>query len=70
MGLEGSVKLGFKKELDKISDPQQRQDLFDQLVAKQYKKGAAMEVASVLELDAVIEPAQTREVLLSALLLD
>lgn len=70
MGLEGSVKLGFKKELDEISDPQERQKLFDELVAAQYKKGAAMEVASVLELDAVIEPAQTRDVLIKAIGID
>lgn len=67
MGLEGAVKLGFKKELAAVTDPQQQQVLFSKLLAKQYERGQAIEVASALEIDAVIDPAETRAALLRAL---
>ena len=67
MGLEGAVKLGFKKELDAIKDLSERNDLYEKLVAKMYDAGKAIEVASLLEIDAVIDPTDTRKVLLKAL---
>jgi acetyl-CoA carboxylase carboxyltransferase component len=67
MGLEGAVKLGFKKELAAVQDLTARKVLYEQLLADQYQKGQAHEVASVLEIDAVIEPANTRQTLLLAL---
>jgi len=67
MGLEGAVRLGFKKELDAVSDTAERQALFDKLLAKMYEVGQATEAAAHLEIDAVIDPAATRSVLLSAL---
>jgi acetyl-CoA carboxylase carboxyltransferase component len=67
MGLEGAVKLGFKKELAAVADPIARKALYEQLLAEQYQKGQAQEVASVLEIDAVIEPSNTRQTLLLAL---
>lgn len=60
MGLEGSVRLGYKRELDAIADPAARQALFEQRVAKRYEKGKASFVASYFEVDAVIDPAETR----------
>ncbi len=67
MGLEGAVKLGFKKELAAVQDLTARKALYEQLLAEQYQKGQAQEVASVLEIDAVIEPSNTRQTLLLAL---
>jgi acetyl-CoA carboxylase carboxyltransferase component len=67
MGLEGAVKLGFKKELAEMQDAAAKNKLYEKLLADQYKKGQAQEVASVLEIDAVIEPAKTRQTLLLAL---
>jgi acetyl-CoA carboxylase carboxyltransferase component len=67
MGLEGAVKLGFKKELAAVQDLTARKALYERLLAAQYQKGQAQEVASVLEIDAVIEPANTRQTLLLAL---
>ena len=67
MGLEGAVKLGFKKELAAVTDPTKQQALFDKLLAEQYLRGQASEVASVLEIDAVIDPSDTRSVLASLL---
>ncbi|MEP1445523.1 MAG: carboxyl transferase domain-containing protein [Paraglaciecola sp.] len=68
MGLEGAVKLGFKKELAEVAEPSARMALYEKLLAQQYQKGQAQEVASVLEIDAVIEPADTRKMLILALL--
>jgi acetyl-CoA carboxylase carboxyltransferase component len=64
MGLEGAVRLGFKKELDAIADPAEREALFQRLLARMYEVGKATEAAAHLELDAVIDPADTREVVL------
>jgi acetyl-CoA carboxylase carboxyltransferase component len=67
MGLEGAVRLGYRKELDAQTDPVERERLFQQLVARMYEVGKATEAASYLELDAVIDPAETRAVVLRAL---
>lgn len=67
MGLEGAVKLGFKKELEAIQDEQERQKAFDDLVAAAYEKGKATEAASHLEFDAVIDPVDTRDVVKKAI---
>ena len=67
MGLEGAVRLGFSKELAAITDPEQQKELFDNLLAKQYQQGQASEVASVLEIDAVIDPIDTRAALATLL---
>lgn len=60
MGLEGSIRLGFKKELDNVPEGPERQALYDQLVARAYERGHAINVASTTEIDAVIDPAETR----------
>lgn len=67
MGLEGAVALGFKKELAAVEDEDERRALFDELVAKLYEVGKAAEAAAHLEIDAVIDPADTRSVILKAL---
>jgi acetyl-CoA carboxylase carboxyltransferase component len=67
MGLEGAVKLGYKKELAAVEDEVERQALFDKLVAKMYEIGKASEAAAHLEIDAVIDPADTREVILKTI---
>jgi len=67
MGLEGAVKLGFRKELEKVEDPTERQALFDQLVQQAYDLGKATNVASLMEIDEVIDPVDTRHRILTAL---
>ena len=67
MGLEGAVRLGFKKELEAVPEGPERQALYDQLVARQYDNGSAMNMAATLEIDAVIDPADTRAWLLRGL---
>lgn len=67
MGLEGAVRLGFAKELAAQPDETARQALFDKLVAKAYDNGKALNMASYLEIDAVIDPADSRAWLLRGL---
>jgi acetyl/propionyl-CoA carboxylase alpha subunit/acetyl-CoA carboxylase carboxyltransferase component len=67
MGLEGAVRLGFRKELDAIADPAARQQRYQQLVGEYYEKGKALSTAAAFEIDDVIDPAQTRHVLMATL---
>ena len=60
MGLEGAVRLGYRKELAAAAEGAERDALFRQRVDRQYADGAAINMASTLEIDAVIDPAQTR----------
>jgi acetyl-CoA carboxylase carboxyltransferase component len=62
MGLEGAVRLGYRKELEAEKDPERREALFDSLLHELYQKGRAIEAATHLEIDAVIDPADTRSV--------
>ena len=60
MGLEGSVRLGYRRELEAETDPAAKQALFDKLLGALYARGRAINVAASLEIDAVIDPADTR----------
>lgn len=60
MGLEGAVRLGFRKELSAAPEGAERDALFKKLVAQQYENGEAIHMAQTLEIDAVIDPADTR----------
>jgi len=60
MGLEGAIRAGFKKELETVKDPQEREALYEKLVTLAYERGKAINMASYLEIDAVIDPADTR----------
>ncbi|HET6829054.1 MAG TPA: carboxyl transferase domain-containing protein [Ramlibacter sp.] len=67
MGLEGAVRLGYRKELEAVPQGPEREALFQQLLARQYDNGQALQMAATLEIDAVIDPAQTRQWLASGL---
>ena len=67
MGLEGAVRLGYRKELEAAREGAERDALFKQLVAQQYADGEAIHMAQTLEIDAVIDPAQTRDWLVRGL---
>ncbi len=62
MGLEGAVKLGHRDHLAAIEDEAEREAEYQRLVDELYEKGKALNAASQLEFDAVIDPAQTRDV--------
>ena len=67
MGLEGAVRLGYRKELEAVPDGPEREALYQKLVAHQYDKGSAINMATTLEIEAVIDPADTREWLVRGL---
>ena len=60
MGIEGAVKHGARRELEAIEDPVERQNRYDELVARMYENSDALNAASLGELDDVIDPADTR----------
>jgi len=60
MGLEGAVRLGFRKELEAEPTPQAQGVLFRKKVAESYARGKAINMAAYLEIDDVIDPADTR----------
>jgi acetyl-CoA carboxylase carboxyltransferase component len=67
MGLEGAVRAGFKKELEAVKEAQEREALYGKLVALAYERGKAINMASYLEIDAVIDPADTRRWIMEGL---
>lgn len=67
MGLEGAVKLGYRKELQAIEDPTERAETYEKMVADMYMRGKAVNMASHFELDDVIDPADSRKWISSAL---
>jgi acetyl-CoA carboxylase carboxyltransferase component len=67
MGLEGAVRLGYRKELEALPEGPEREALFEQLLAQQYDQGSAIHMAATLEIDAVIDPATTRDWLAAGL---
>ncbi len=67
MGLEGAVRLGYRKELDAIEDPAERERTFAEMVERMYAHGRAVNAASHFEIDDVIDPAESRRWIVTAL---
>lgn len=67
MNLEGAVRHGYRRELDSIDDPDERAARYEELVAREYEKGTALNMATHFEIDAVIDPADTRRWITSML---
>jgi acetyl/propionyl-CoA carboxylase alpha subunit/acetyl-CoA carboxylase carboxyltransferase component len=67
MGLEGFVKLGYRNELAAVTDAAERKKLFDEMVARMYEHGKALNTASHFEIDDVIDPVDSRRWIMSAL---
>ena len=67
MGLEGAVRLGFRRELDAVDDAGEREALFEEMVARMYEHGRALNTATYFEIDDVIDPADSRRWILNAL---
>jgi acetyl-CoA carboxylase carboxyltransferase component len=68
MGLEGAVKLAYRKELEAIEDGEQRRQRFDAMVAQAYERGTALNTASYFEVDDVVDPATTRSLVAGVIL--
>jgi acetyl-CoA carboxylase carboxyltransferase component/biotin carboxyl carrier protein len=67
MGLEGAVKLGFRKEIAALTDPVERRKLYESMVERMYRHGKGVSAASHFEIDDVIDPMETRRVVATAL---
>jgi acetyl-CoA carboxylase carboxyltransferase component len=67
MGLEGAVRLGFRRELEAIEDDAERDRVFEAMVAAAYERGKAMNTAALFEIDDVIDPADSRRWVTSVL---
>lgn len=63
MGLEGAVRLAMRKELAAIEDEDEREEQVRELTAHAQAHAAALNVARHFEIDDVIDPAETRGVL-------
>jgi acetyl-CoA carboxylase carboxyltransferase component len=66
MGLEGSVQLGYRRELEAIEDPDEREAAYAAMVARAYERGKALNVATYFEIDDVIDPAASRSRIIHA----
>ncbi len=60
MGLEGAVRLGMRRELEAIEDPEERERVFGATVAAAYEHGQGLNMAAYGEIDDVIDPADSR----------
>ena len=60
MNIEGSVKLGYRKELASIEDPEERRLEFERRVEHAYEGAKAVNAGTGGGLDDVIDPADTR----------
>ena len=67
MNIEGSVKLGFRKELAAIEDPEERKQEFERRVERSYESAKAINAGVGGGLDDVIDPADTRSWIASSL---
>jgi acetyl-CoA carboxylase carboxyltransferase component len=67
MGLEGAVKLGFRRELEAIADPAERERRLRELVAAAHLNARALNAATLFELDDVIDPVETRGLIAATL---
>ncbi len=61
MGIEGAVRLGYRKELEGINDLEERKKREQEMIDYMYSEGKALNVATVAEIDSVIDPATTRK---------
>lgn len=67
MGLEGAVRLGLRKELDAIADDAEREERVRQVTAVAQENAKALNAAALFEIDDVIDPAETRDLIAATL---
>ena len=63
MGLEGAVRLGFRRELEEVADLDERERRVGELTELAHERARAVNAATVFELDDVIDPADTRRLI-------
>ena len=67
MGLEGAVRLGLRKELEAIADDEEREERVRQATASAQENAKALNAAQLFEIDDVIDPADTRRLIIDTL---
>jgi acetyl-CoA carboxylase carboxyltransferase component len=67
MGLEGAVRLGFRRELEAIADEGEREARIAEMTEAAHEHAKALNAATLFELDDVIDPAETRHLLAATL---
>jgi acetyl-CoA carboxylase carboxyltransferase component len=67
MGLEGAVRLGLRKELEAIADEAEREQRVREVTAAAQENAKAINAAMIFELDDVIDPAETRDLIASTI---
>ncbi|HEY1934484.1 MAG TPA: carboxyl transferase domain-containing protein [Acetobacteraceae bacterium] len=67
MNIEGAVKLGYRKELMAIDDPEQRRSEFERRTAIAYDSAKAVNAVAGGGIDDVIDPAETRRWIVNSL---
>ena len=67
MGLEGAVKLGYKRDLEALDDPDERERTYQKLVEKMYEAGKGLSMADHFEIDDVIDPQNSRQWIINSL---
>jgi acetyl-CoA carboxylase carboxyltransferase component len=67
MGLEGAVRLGLRRELEQIADEDEREQRVQELTAVAHERAKALNAATIFELDDVVDPAETRQLIASTL---
>ncbi|HEY2480399.1 MAG TPA: carboxyl transferase domain-containing protein [Solirubrobacterales bacterium] len=63
MGLEGAVRLALRKELEEIAEEDERERRVRELTAAAEENAKALNAATLFEIDDVIDPAETRDVI-------
>ena len=61
MGIEGAVRLAYKKDLEAIDDLEERKKKEQEMIDFMYSEGKALNMAMATEIDSVIDPATTRK---------
>jgi acetyl-CoA carboxylase carboxyltransferase component len=67
MGLEGAVRLALRKELEAIEDEAEREQRVKDLTVQATENARAVNAAQLFEIDDVIDPADTRALLIATL---
>jgi len=67
MNIEGAVKLGYRKELAAIADPEARRAEFERRTAEAYDQAKAVNAVMGGGIDDVIDPAATRQWIVNGL---
>ena len=67
MGLEGAVRLGLRRELEAIADPDEREQRVREVTEHAHEHAKALNAATIFELDDVIDPVDSRRLIAATL---